>query len=95
MLPREAGPINDDERRRLNEMGANEDRVYRTDDFAPGKSIVFSATGITDGDLLRGVKFFKNGARTHSITMGYRSSVIRFNDAVHLMGDGARVTIQV
>ncbi len=88
-------PRNDDERRRLNEMGANEDRVYRTDDFAPGKSIVFSATGITDGDLLRGVKFFKNGARTHSITMGYRSSVIRFNDAVHLMGDGARVTIQV
>lgn len=69
--------------------------MYRTEEFAPGRSIVFSATGITDGDLLRGVKFFKNGARTHSITMGYRSSVIRFSDAVHLLGDGARVTIQV
>ncbi len=88
-------PRNEEERRRLNAMGANEDRVYRTEEFAPGKSIVFSATGITDGDLLRGVKFFKNGARTHSITMGYRSSVIRFTDSVHLLGDGARVTIQV
>lgn len=88
-------PRNDEERGRLNAMGASEERVYRTEEFAPGKSIVFSATGITDGDLLRGVKFFKNGARTHSITMGYRSSVIRFSDSVHLLGDGARVTIQV
>ncbi len=88
-------PRNEQERERLKEMGANEDRVYRTEEFAPGKSIVFSATGITDGDLLRGVKFFRNGARTHSITMGYRSSVIRFTDSVHLLGDGARVTIQV
>ncbi len=88
-------PRNDEERQRLKAMGASEERVYRTEEFAPGRSIVFSATGITDGDLLRGVKFFKNGARTHSITMGYRSSVIRFSDAVHLLGDGARVTIQV
>ncbi len=88
-------PRNDEERRRLEAMGASEDRVYRTEEFAPGKSIVFSATGITDGDLLRGVKFFKNGARTHSITMGLRGGVIRFTDSVHLLGDGARVTIQV
>ncbi len=88
-------PRNDDERRRLEAAGASEDRVYRTEDLAPGQNIVFSATGITDGDLLRGVKFFKNGARTHSITMGFRSRVIRFTDSVHLLGDGARVTIQV
>jgi len=88
-------PRNDEERARLAAMGASEDRVYRTEEFAPGKSIVFSATGITDGDLLRGVKFFKNGARTHSISMGYRGGVIRFTDSVHLWGDGARVTIQV
>ncbi|HET9027426.1 MAG TPA: class II fructose-bisphosphatase [Trueperaceae bacterium] len=88
-------PRNDDERRRLEAAGASEDRVYRTEELAPGRDIVFSATGITDGDLLRGVKFFKNGARTHSITMGYRSRVIRFTDSVHLLGDGARVTIQV
>ncbi len=88
-------PRNDDERRRLESMGANEERIYRTEDLASGQNIVFGATGITDGDLLRGVKFFKNGARTHSITMGMRSSVIRFTDSVHLLGDGARVTIQV
>ncbi len=88
-------PRNDDERRRLVAAGASEDRVYRTEDLAPGHDIVFSASGITDGDLLRGVKFFKNGARTHSITMGYRSRLIRFTDSVHLLGDGARVTVQV
>ena len=88
-------PRNDDEKARLEAMGASVDRVYRTNDLAPGETIVFSATGITDGDLLRGVKFFKNGARTHSVTMGLQSRVIRFSDAVHLLGDGARVTIQV
>ncbi|HKI59337.1 MAG TPA: class II fructose-bisphosphatase [Trueperaceae bacterium] len=88
-------PRSEEEKRRLEGMGATVDRIYKTDDLAPGKTIVFSATGITDGDLLRGVKFFKNGARTHSVTMGLESRVIRFSDAVHLLGDGARVTIQV
>jgi fructose-1,6-bisphosphatase II len=88
-------PRNDEEKRRLEAMGASVDRIYRTGDLAPGRTIVFSATGITDGDLLRGVKFFKNGARTHSVTMGFQSRVIRFSDAVHLLGDGARVTVQV
>jgi len=88
-------PRNDDEKERLEAMGASVDKVYRTNDLAPGETIVFSATGITDGDLLRGVKFFKNGARTHSVTMGLQSRVIRFSDAVHLLGDGARVTIQI
>lgn len=86
---------NDDERARLEASGAEADRIYRTEDLARGNQIVFSATGITDGDLLRGVKFFKNGARTHSVAMGYRSRVIRFSDAVHLLGDKARVTVQL
>lgn len=85
----------DEDRERLEKAGAEADRVYRTEDLAPGNQIVFSATGITDGDLLRGVKFFKNGARTHTVAMGYRSRVIRFSDAVHLLGDGARVSIQL
>jgi fructose-1,6-bisphosphatase II len=88
-------PRNAEEQRRLEEKGGSVDRVYRTEDLAPGKNIVFSASGITDGDLLRGVKFFKNGARTHSITMGFQSRVIRFTDSVHLLGEGARVVIQV
>ena len=88
-------PRNDKEKTRLEAMGASADKVYNTNDLAPGKNIVFSATGITDGDLLKGVKFFKNGARTHTISMGYQSQVIRFSDAVHLLGDGARVTVQL
>ncbi len=88
-------PRNEGEQKRLEAMGASTDQVYKTEDLAPGQNIVFSATGITDGDLLRGVRFFKNGARTHSISMGYQSRVLRLADAVHLLGDGARVTIQV
>ena len=88
-------PRNENEQKRLEAMGASTEQVYKTEDLAPGQNIVFSATGITDGDLLRGVRFFKNGARTHSISMGYQSRVLRLADAVHLLGDGARVTIQV
>ncbi len=87
-------PRNDAERARLDELGVSVDRVYRTADLAPGTQLVFSATGITDGDMVRGVKFFKQGARTHTVSMGYHSRVVRFSDAVHLLGDGARVTIQ-
>jgi fructose-1,6-bisphosphatase II len=88
-------PRNPEEKRRLEAMGANDQKVYTTNDLAPGQSIVFAATGITDGDLLRGVKFFKDGARTHTISMGYKTKVVRFSDAVHLLGNQARVIIQV
>jgi len=84
-------PRNPEEEKRLKAMGANTEKVYLTNDLAPGKTIVFSATGITDGDLLQGVKFFKDGARTHTIAMGYKSKVIRFSDTVHLLSEGARV----
>ena len=88
-------PRDDDERGRLEAAGVTEGRVYGTKELAPGSQIVFSATGITDGDLLRGVKFFGNGARTHTVSMGLRSRVIRFSDAVHLLGEGARVHVQL
>ncbi|MDR9391415.1 MAG: class II fructose-bisphosphatase [Trueperaceae bacterium] len=88
-------PRDDAERGRLAQAGVDAARVYRTEDLAPGSQMVFAATGITDGDLLRGVKFFGGGARTHTISMGLRSRVLRFSDAVHLLDDGARVTIQV
>jgi fructose-1,6-bisphosphatase II len=88
-------PRNAEEQARLEAMGASIDRIYSTNELAPGEHIVFSATGITDGDMLRGVRFFKNGARTHSVTMGYRSRVVRLSDAIHLLGDGARVSIQI
>jgi fructose-1,6-bisphosphatase II len=85
----------DAQRARLAEMGVSETRIYKTEDLAPGEQIVFAATGITDGDLLQGVRRFGGGARTHSIAMGYASRVVRFIDTVHLENDGARVTVRV
>jgi fructose-1,6-bisphosphatase II len=76
---------NDDERRRAAAMGhTDENRVYTTEDLAPGQRLVFSATGVTDGDLLHGVRFFGGGARTHSLVMGYQTKQVRFIDTVHM-----------
>ena len=55
---------------RLKSMGIEDpDKVYNTDDLAPGKKIIFAATGVTDGSLLRGVRFFGEGKRTNSVVM--------------------------
>jgi fructose-1,6-bisphosphatase II len=77
---------NDEERARAERMGtsADEERVYLTNDLAPGETLVFSATGVTEGDLLQGVRFFGGGARTHSLVMGYQSKQVRFVDTVHM-----------
>ena len=75
----------DDERERGTRMGhGDEDRVYRTEDLAPGDNLVFSATGVTAGDLLEGVRFFGGGARTHSLVMAYQTKQVRFVDTVHM-----------
>ncbi len=76
----------DEEKERARRMGVDVDdteRVYFTDDLASGEQVVFSATGVTDGELLRGVRFFGGGARTHSLVMSYSRGVVRFIDTVH------------
>lgn len=88
-------PANDTELTRCTSMGVDLSKVYNTTDLAPGSQIVFSATGITDGELLQGVRRFGHGARTHSIVTGYATRQVRFIDTVHLLGDGARVTVRV
>jgi len=76
---------NDDERARGARMGhGDEDRVYTTEELAPGENLVFAATGVTAGDLLQGVRFFGGGARTHSLIMAYRTKQVRFVDTVHM-----------
>ncbi|MEP6680172.1 MAG: class II fructose-bisphosphatase [Chloroflexota bacterium] len=77
----------DEERERARVMGVDVDdteRVYMTDDLASGENVVFCATGVTDGELLRGVRFFGGGARTHSLVMSYRRGMVRFIDTVHM-----------
>jgi fructose-1,6-bisphosphatase II len=74
-----------EERARGEAMGhGDEDRVYRTEDLASGENLVFAATGVTDGDLLHGVRFFGGGARTHTLQMAYRTKHVRFIDTVHM-----------
>jgi fructose-1,6-bisphosphatase II len=80
---------------RCQKMGVDPNKVYNTAELAPGKEIVFAATGITDGELLQGVRRFSGGLRTHTIAMGYATRVVRFIDSVHLEGQGARVNIRV
>jgi fructose-1,6-bisphosphatase II len=75
----------EDEKARGAAMGhGDEDRVYGTEDLAPGDSLVFAATGVTTGDLLQGVRFFGGGARTHSLVMAYQAKQVRFVDTVHM-----------
>ncbi|MBI4363811.1 MAG: class II fructose-bisphosphatase [Candidatus Latescibacteria bacterium] len=69
---------NDEERSRAKTMGiADSDRVYRDTDLARGDHIVFATTGVTDGDLLHGVRFFAHGADTHSLVMRLQTGTVR------------------
>ena len=70
---------------RLAKMGIKDlRRIYRTHELAPGKNIVFACAGVTNGDLLRGVRFFGEGVRTHSFVTTLVPHNVRFVDAVHL-----------
>ncbi|OLE81969.1 MAG: fructose-bisphosphatase, class II [Acidobacteria bacterium 13_1_20CM_2_65_9] len=62
-------------------------KVYRSKDLAPGRSIIFAATGVTDGTLMRGVRFFGDGTRTGSVIMQNDPHRIRFIDSIHVPPD--------
>ena len=59
-------------------------KVYRSKDLAPGRNIIFAATGVTDGTLMRGVRFFGEGVRTSSGIMQNEPHRIRFIDSIHV-----------
>ncbi len=70
---------------RIRSMGVRDlKKVYSTNDLAPGSEIIFAATGVTDGSLLKGVRFFGDGTRTHSLVMTLSTRHVRFIDSVHL-----------
>jgi fructose-1,6-bisphosphatase class II len=76
-----------EDERRTRAMGITDfNRTYRSQDLAPGESIVFAATGVTDGTLMRGVRFFGDGTRTSSVIMQNRPHQIRFIDSIHVAG---------
>jgi fructose-1,6-bisphosphatase II len=59
-------------------------RMYTSTDLASSDSLIFAATGVTDGDLLKGVRFFGDGIRTSSVVMQSKPQRIRFIDTIHL-----------
>jgi fructose-1,6-bisphosphatase class II len=63
-------------------------RIYRANDLAPGSRIIFAATGVTDGSLMRGVRFFGDGTRTSSLIMQKEPHRIRFIDSIHVVQSG-------
>jgi fructose-1,6-bisphosphatase II len=69
---------------RVRSMGFHDlSRIYKTEDLAPGNEILFSSTGVTDGELLRGVRFFGGGSRTSTLFMSLSRKIIRFVDTIH------------
>jgi len=70
---------------RIKKMGiTDKKKVYRAQDLAPGKNIIFAATGVTEGSLMRGVRFFGEGIRTSSLIMTLDTGKVRFVESIHL-----------
>lgn len=83
----------EEDERRLKKAGVkNTAKILTIDDLAPGKQILFAATGVTNGDMLKGVQFFAGGARTHTIVMSLQERTIRFIDSIHSLDD-KRLTV--
>jgi fructose-1,6-bisphosphatase II len=78
-------PRNDEERQALVDAGYDPDRVLTTDDLVAGDNVFVSATGVTDGALLRGVRFTRGGAQTESVVMRSRSGTVRRIEAQHAL----------
>ncbi len=87
--------LNQKQEKRLAEMGINNDeKVLLTKDLAPGEDITFVATGVTKGDLLKGVRFFSGGIRVHSLFMSSRRKIIRFIDTIYKENDSIPINFQ-
>jgi fructose-1,6-bisphosphatase class II len=74
---------------RLRAMGVRDfHKIYTSKELASGDSIIFAATGVTEGTLMKGVRFFGDGIRTHSLVMQSRPPRIRFVDTIHVKQSG-------
>ena len=78
-----AWPRDDKERDAAVAAGADLSKVYSAEEPVSGEDVFFAATGASTGDLLNGVRFFANGAQTHSLAMRSRSGTLRWVDSVH------------
>jgi len=76
-------PRNDEERRGALDMGYDLNQVLTIDDLVAGDDVFFAATGLSDGELLQGVRYWGDGASTQSLVMRSKSGTIRIIDATH------------
>ena len=83
-------PRNDEERRAALEQGYDLEQVLTIDDLVTGDNVFFAATGVTDGELLRGVRFDRRGALTQSLSMRSKSGTSRQIDARHQLSKLSR-----
>ena len=76
-------PKDDEERQKAIDAGYDLDQVLSTEDLVSGDNVFFCATGVTDGDLLKGVHYFSGGCTTQSIVMRSKSGTVRMIEAYH------------
>jgi fructose-1,6-bisphosphatase II len=86
-------PRDDDERQRALDAGHDLDRVLTTDDLVASDDAFFAATGITDGELIQGVRYRSGGASTHSLVMRARSGTIRNIYSDHALWKVSRYSV--
>jgi fructose-1,6-bisphosphatase II / sedoheptulose-1,7-bisphosphatase len=76
-------------RKRLEEVGiSDQSHIYSTEELASGDDVIFLASGVTTGDLLQGVRYFKHGVRVASVVMSLATRSVRFIDSVYMEEDG-------
>lgn len=82
-----------EQKKRLDEVGITDDsRIFKTEDLASGNDIIFSATGVTHGDFLRGVRFFGGGSRTSTMVMSLAERNVRFIETIHQESDDCAIS---
>ncbi len=81
-----AWPRDDSETKAAVAAGIDVDKVYKTQDLIDSDDVFFAATGVSSGELLKGVRYFSGGAQTQSIAMRRRSGTIRWIDSRHNFG---------
>jgi fructose-1,6-bisphosphatase II len=76
-------PKDDEERQKAVDAGYDLDQILSTEDLVSGENVFFCATGVTDGDLLKGVQYYGGGCTTQSIVMRSKSGTVRMIEAYH------------
>jgi fructose-1,6-bisphosphatase II len=88
--------VKPEQEERLAKMGVKDkNRIYTADELAPGKQLIFAATGVTEGALLNGVRFFGEGVRTSSVIMTRATGKVRFIESIHLDKDNKDIKVRL